>query len=210
MLNSPEVETYLSDLVPERPPEMLAMEAHARENNFPAIGPVVGYFCYQVARMIKARDVFELGSGYGYSTAWFAQAVRENGGGLVHHVVWDKALSRQARGHLERLGLSGWVQYHIGEAIQALSDSAGPYDLIFNDIDKQGYPASLPVIYEKLRPGGVMIIDNMLWYGRIFDEADRSASTTGIRVATKMLVEDARWVTTLMPIRDGVIIAYKK
>lgn len=210
MLISPQVEAYLESLVPARPAEMLAMEAHAREMNFPAIGPAVGYFCYQMARMIGAKEIFELGSGYGYSTAWFAQAVRENGGGVVHHVVWNKALSHQAQGHLERLGLSGLVQYHIGEAVQSLRDSAGPFDLIFNDIDKEGYPASLPVIREKLRPGGLMIIDNMLWYGRIFDERNRQADTEGVREVTRMLVESGDWITTLVPIRDGVILAYKK
>ena len=210
MLISPQVEAYLESLVPERPAEMLAMEAQAQEMNFPAIGPVVGYFCYQVASMIGAKEIFELGSGYGYSTAWFAQAVRDNGGGVVHHVVWDEALSHQARGHLERLGLSGVVRFHIGEAVETLKGSAGPFDLIFNDIDKEGYPASVPVVWEKLRPGGVMIIDNMLWYGRIFDEQNKHASTEGVREVTRMLVESEDWLTTLVPIRDGLILAYKK
>ncbi len=210
MLISEQVENYLEYLVPQRPEEMLAMEAYARENNFPAIGPVVGYFCYQVARMIGARQIFELGSGYGYSTAWFAQAIRENGGGTVHHVVWDDELSHQARRHLERLGMSGLVQYHIGEAVQTLSQNEGPFDLIFNDIDKDGYPASVPVVHEKLRPGGVMIIDNMLWYGRIFDDNDQEASTKGVREVTRLLIKDDRWISTLMPIRDGVIVAYKR
>ena len=210
MLVSPQVEAYLESLVPPRPQEMLAMEVQAREMNFPAIGPVVGYFCYQVARMTGAKEIFELGSGYGYSTAWFAQAVRENGGGIVHHVVWDEALSHQARGHLERLGLSGLVQYHIGEAVETLRESPGPYDLIFNDIDKEGYPASLPVIREKLRTGGLMIIDNMLWYGRIFDEQNRDADTEGVREVTRLLAGSEEWVTTLVPIRDGVILAYKR
>src|SRR5689334_9451240 len=94
-----EVGEYLETLIPERPPELQAMEAHAREQHFPIIGPVVGYLCYQLACTIGARQVFEMGSGFGYSTAFFARAVVENGGGLVHHVVWDDALSQQARAH---------------------------------------------------------------------------------------------------------------
>src|SRR6266700_646771 len=74
----PHLHEYLDSLVPPRPPEMQAMEAYAKQTNFPIIGPASGYFCYQVARMIGARRVFELGSGYGYSTAWFAKAVQEN------------------------------------------------------------------------------------------------------------------------------------
>src|SRR5512145_104422 len=94
------VSQYLENMVPPRPPEMQQMEAYARETGFPIIGPACGYFCYMIARMNGARRVFEMGSGYGYSTAWFARAVQENGGGVVHHVVWNEDLSQRARQHL--------------------------------------------------------------------------------------------------------------
>src|SRR4051812_28228283 len=94
---------YLDSLVPPRHAELIAMEAYAQQHNFPIVGPACGHFCYQLARMTNARRIFELGSGYGYSTAFFAKAVQENGGGVVHHVVWDEDLSRRARGHLARL-----------------------------------------------------------------------------------------------------------
>src|SRR4030042_5692105 len=103
------VQEYLISLVPEREPEMMVMEKYGDETGFPIIGPAAGYVCYQTARLIGARNVFEMGSGYGYSTAWFARAVKENGGGKVHHVVWDETLSKQAAGHLSRLGLDGLV-----------------------------------------------------------------------------------------------------
>ncbi|RPJ77916.1 MAG: O-methyltransferase, partial [Acidobacteria bacterium] len=176
----------------------------------PIIGPVAGHLCYQTARMIGARSVFELGSGYGYSTAWFARALRENGGGVVHHTVWDEDMSQQARGHLERLGLADLVRFHVAEAVGTLGGQPGPFDLIFNDIDKDGYPASLPVIKDKLRSGGVLIIDNMLWHARIFDPQDRSKATQGVRVFTRLITSDPDWIVTLAPVRDGVIVAYKK
>lgn len=209
-LVSAQVTQYLDSLVPPRPDEMQAMEEYARANRFPIIGPASGYLCYQIARMIGARRVFELGSGYGYSTAWFARAVQENGGGTVYHVVWDAGLSQQARRHLAALGFGDLIHYHVGEAVQALRETSGPFDVIFNDIDKQGYPESLPVIKEKLRPGGVLIIDNMLWHGRIFDESDRSADTEGVREVTRLITGDPDWIASLVPIRDGLIVAYKK
>src|SRR5215510_9364222 len=129
------LQEYLDSLVPPRPPEMQAMEAYAKQTHFPIIGPASGYFCYQVARMIGARRVFELGSGYGYSTAWFARAVQENGGGVVHHVVWDEDLSRRARGHLDALGLGDQVRYTVGEAVDTLRRTEEQFDIIFNDID---------------------------------------------------------------------------
>lgn len=202
--------TYLDGLVPPRPPEMQAMEAHADKIGFPIVGPASGHLCYQVARMIGAKRIFELGSGFGYSTAWFAKAVAENGGGEVHHVVWDEGLSQQARSHLAVLGYESIVRYHVAEAVETLRQTPGPFDLIFNDIDKEEYANSLPVIAEKLRPGGVLIVDNMLWHGRIFDERDKTPATDGIRNLTKMLTQSPAWVTSLVPVRDGIMIAFKK
>ena len=203
------VSAYLESLVPARHPELLAMEADARKQNFPIIGPVVGYLCYQVARMIGARRVFELGSGFGYSTAFFARAVEENGGGVVHHVVWDEALSTRARRHLGAMGHDGVVTYHVGEAIETLRNESGPFDLVFNDIDKHAYPESLPAIEDKLRQGGVLIVDNMLWSGRILDKRDTTADTEGVRALTRMLTASPRWITSVIPIRDGVVIAVR-
>jgi predicted O-methyltransferase YrrM len=201
------VSTYLESLVPARHAELIAMEMDARKQDFPIIGPVVGHLCYQVARMIGARRVFELGSGFGYSTAFFARAIEENGGGVVHHVVWDEALSKRARRHLAAMGHDGVVTYHVGEAIETLRNEPGPFDLVFNDIDKHGYPASLPVIESKLRSGGVLIVDNMLWSGRIFDTRDGSADTQGVRELTRLLTTSSQWTTSVIPIRDGVVIA---
>jgi caffeoyl-CoA O-methyltransferase len=201
---------YLDSLVPPRPPEMQAMEAHAQEINFPIIGPTSGHYCYQVARMIGAKRIFELGSGYGYSTAWFAKAVSENGGGEVFHVVWDEELSRQARQHLAALGYDGLIRYHVAEAVQTLRETPGPFDLIFNDINKAGYAASLPFIAEKLRPGGVLIVDNMLWSGRLFEAGDQSPETASIRKLTELLTRSPDWIVSLAPVRDGVVVAYKK
>ena len=186
------------------------MEAYAREKKFPIIGPACGNLCYEIARMIGARRVFELGSGYGYSTAFFARAVQENGGGAVHHVVWDEELSGKARQHLGAMGFADVVRYQVGEAVGELEKADGPFDIIFNDIEKRGYPASLPVIERKLRSGGVLITDNMLWSGRIFDPTDTSPNTEGVREFTRQVRDSGRWIVSLVPIRDGMIVALKK
>ncbi len=209
-LTYPLVQEYLASLVPPRDKELQVMEAHAEKNDFPIIGPACGYYCYQLARMMNARSVFELGSGFGYSTAWFAKAVMENGGGVVHHTVWDEGLSKSARSHLLKLGVAEVVQYHVSEAVETLRGEGGPFDIIFNDIDKDAYPASLDVIKEKLRSGGLLIIDNMLWSGRIFDKSDTSPATEGVREFTRRITTDSDWIVSLTPMRDGMIVAYKK
>src|SRR5262245_59084830 len=206
-LISTDVAKLLDALVPARHAEMQTMEAEARETSFPIIGPASGYLCYLLTRLTRPRPVFELGSGYGYSTAWFALAVRDNGGGTVHHVVWDDNLSQRAQKHLAVMGLSSIVQFHVGEAVAALREESDYFDVIFNDIDKQAYPDSLPVIREHLRPGGLVITDNALWSGRIFDEQDQSPATMGVREYTRMLTQDSAWTTSLVPIRDGLLVA---
>ena len=204
------LQEYLASLVPPREPELQKMEEYAEKNGFPIIGPACGYYCYQLARMINAKSVFELGSGYGYSTAWFAKAVKENGGGVVHHTVWDEDLSTSAQGHLSALGSADVVEFHIAEAVETLRQTEGPFDIIFNDIDKEGYPESLPVIKEKLRHGGLLIIDNMIWHGQTLDPNDHEASTEAIRRFTRDVTTDLDWIVSLIPARDGMIVAYKK
>jgi caffeoyl-CoA O-methyltransferase len=210
------IQAYLTGLVPARPPEMLLMERYAEEQDFPIIGPVAGYYCYQVARLAGATSVFEMGSGYGYSTAWFAKAVQENAAetagrqGVVHHVVWDQDLSDRARVHLKNLNFDQLIHYHVAEAVQTLSARPEQFDLIFCDIDKNGYPAALDVINAKTHPGSVLIIDNMLWHARIFDPSDQSANTVGVREFTRRITTSSDWIATLSPLRDGLIVAYKK
>jgi predicted O-methyltransferase YrrM len=201
------VTTWLDGLVPERPAELVRMEAGAAKTGFPIIGPAAGHLCYLLARMMGARRVFELGSGFGYSTAWFARAVRENGGGEVHHVVWDEALSERARRHLEVLGYDDLIRYHVAEAVGVLEAAEGPFDLVFNDIDKEGYPASLPVIRRKLRRGGLLIVDNLLWHGQILDASDREPATVAIRELTRSVMSDPAWIASIAPVRDGLLIA---
>ena len=204
------VQDYLTSLVPPREPELQKMEEYADKNGFPIIGPACGYYCYQLARIINAKSVFELGSGYGYSTAWFARAIKENGGGIVHHTVWDEDLSKRAQGHLSALGSADVVEFHIAEAVETLRQTEGPFDIIFNDIDKEGYPESLPIIKEKLRHGGLLIIDNMIWHGQILDSSDHETSTEAIRRFTRDVTTDLDWIVSLIPARDGMIVAYKK
>jgi predicted O-methyltransferase YrrM len=160
-----------------------------------------------MARLTGARRIFELGSGYGYSTAWFARGLRENGGGEVHHVVWDQELSNRARGHLKTLGYEDLVRYHVGEAVETLTNEPGEFDIVFNDIEKADYPKAIRAIEPRVRRGGLLIVDNMLWSGRVLDDVDRTPATEGIREATRMLTRSDRWISALVPLRDGMIVA---
>ncbi len=209
-LYQPALTAYLEGLIPPRPPVLQEMEDYARSTRFPIVGPVVGQMFYVLTRLRGARRVFELGSGFGYSTAWFAMGVRDNGGGEVFHVVWDKRLSEAAREYLGRLGLADLVRFRIREAVEELRQTQGQFDVIFSDIDKEGYPASLPVIKEHLARGGVMLVDNMFWRGKVLDPSVTDEATTGIRQFVTAVFADKDFVSTIVPLRDGVLVALRK
>jgi predicted O-methyltransferase YrrM len=205
----PEIKTYIDQLSVHNDPILLEMEAVAAERHFPIIGPVVGRFLYQTTLIRKATRIFELGSGYGYSTLWFAKAVQRLGGGEIVHTDGDRKNSDQAKHYLSRAGVVDLIRFHVGDAIEALRQTSGPFDLIYMDIDKHQYPAAFPVIREKLPTGGVLIVDNMLWFGRVVRKDDTAASTEGIRRLTRALWADPEFFTTLVPLRDGFVISVR-
>lgn len=205
----PKVAAYLEYIAQHDNPLLKEMEERARSERFPIIGPVAGVFCYQIARLLHARQVFELGSGFGYSTVWFARAVADNGGGRVYHTVWDEQLSKDARAYLTRAGLVHIVNFQVTESLTALQRHNRQFDLIFCDIDKTLYPEALPIIKGRIRPGGAVIFDNMLWRGRIFDAEDRDEATEAVRRTTEMLLADPDFTTSMIPIRDGLVLAVR-
>jgi caffeoyl-CoA O-methyltransferase len=206
----PALAAYLEGLIPPRPAVLQEMEAYGERERFPIVGPAVGQLFYLLTRVRGARRVFELGSGYGYSTSWFAMGVRDNGGGQVFHVVWDDRLSRMAREYLGRLKLADMVQFRTSEAVEELGRTDGTFDIIFSDIEKPGYPASLPVIKEHLAPGGIMLVDNMIWRGRVLDRTVTDAATNGVRTFTAAVFADPEFASTIIPLRDGILVARKR
>ena len=128
---------------------------------------------------------------------------------MVHHTVWDEGLHSRAKANIEEAGYGDTVKFHLGEAVQALKDTEGTFDMFFNDIDKDGYPASLPVMKQKLRVGGVITIDNMLMGGNVYNSEAKGASVEGSREFTRLLKADPDFTFQLMPIRDGIITALR-
>lgn len=188
-------------------PLLREMEARGARDGFPIIGPLVGPWLYFMARLNRAKRIFEMGSGFGYSTWYFAKALQDNGGGTVSHVVWDEGLSKEARGWLQQAGLLQYCDFQVSEAVLALSGEKPGLDVIFMDIDKEGYPAALEVIEQKLRPGGLLLVDNVLWSGRVLDVGSRDAAVCAIQKFNSKLRQSPRWQYLINPLRDGLGVA---
>ncbi|MCB1218428.1 O-methyltransferase [bacterium] len=204
-LLSQELDDYIVGQTRLCDPILTEMEERAERDGFPIIGPAVGPWLYFFTRLMKASHVFEMGSGYGYSTWFFAKAIKDNGGGTVTHTVWDENLSRDARVFLERAGLADQCDFQVSEAVLALSGASQGIDIIFCDIDKEMYPNALDVVESKLKPGGLFICDNLLWNGKVLEPtAEGDEATAGVKEITRMLRESPRWDFLVTPLRDGV------
>jgi len=204
----PRIDEYLRGLYDDGDPVRHEMETLARQRDFPIVGPVVGRHLEVLTRSVGARRVFELGSGYGYSAYFFARAV--GAGGEVHCTELSADNVGLARGFLGRAGLLDRVTYHQEEATAALRRVGGTWDVVYNDIDKDGYPATVDLAYAHLRPGGLFITDNVLWSGRVLPgRYDGSAATHGVIEFTRLLMAHKGFLTTINPTRDGVAIAVR-
>jgi caffeoyl-CoA O-methyltransferase len=203
-----DIEEYLRRLYDDADPVRLEMEELAKVKRFPIVGPLVGRSLIVLARAIGARRVFELGSGYGYSAYFFARAV--GAGGEVHCTELSAENVELARGFLTRAGLWDRVTYHQQEATAALREVGGTFDVVYNDIDKDGYPAVVDMAYAHLRPGGLFITDNVLWSGRIVDgHDDGTVNTRAIAEFTRRLMSHPGFLTSINPTRDGVAVAVR-
>jgi predicted O-methyltransferase YrrM len=203
-----ELDRYILDLLPPRDPVIAEMEAYAAEHDVPIVGPAVGTLLETLARSINAERIFELGSAIGYSTAFFAKAVGR--GGQVTYTDGDPKKAEQARGYLERLGYLDRVVIRVGDAAQSLEATTGYYDLIFIDVDKDGYPRALQAAAPRVRRGGLLVADNVLWSGKVVDPAVKDAATEGIRQFNNRLFALPEFSSVIVPLRDGVAIARRE
>ncbi len=201
-----ELETYMKHLLPDRDETLIEMENYASENGFPIVGPRAGTLLSQLVLITGAKNIFEMGSGYGYSAYWMAHRMSKDG----KIICTDGSSENRDRAvkYLEKGGFSDRVDFHVGDAREIIKDHDGPFDIIFNDIDKEQYPEALELALPRLRSGGIFITDNVLWSGRILDE-NPSESTRGILEFNKRLFGSSGLLSSIIPIRDGLAMAVK-
>lgn len=204
----PGLDDYLLSMLPERNSVLRKMEAVARERRIPIVGPAVGRLLAQYVRLMPARRIFELGSAIGYSTLWLAEAAGPEG--RVFFTDGSEENARIASAYFAEAGLSGRITVLTGDALTLLDQTPGEFDLIFNDVDKEGYPAVFERALPRLRPGGLFISDNVLWRGRLrLPESEDDAETAAIRAFNAALYASPDVETVLLPLRDGVAVARK-
>jgi predicted O-methyltransferase YrrM len=205
MIVNPDIERYMEGLLPARDPLLAEIEAQAAQRGIPIVGPMVGRFLAQLIMLTGARRVFELGSAIGYSTIWMARAAGPDA--EIHYSDGGEANAREAAGYFARAALTGRIRVHVGDALTELANTAGTFDVIFNDVDKEGYPAVLAAAPARLRQGGLLVTDNTLWHSRVLNPVDEASRA--VVEFNRVLYESGMFFTTLMPLRDGVSVSLK-
>jgi predicted O-methyltransferase YrrM len=212
-ITNPAIEDYIRGLLARHDePVLLEMEAEAKERGFPIVGRMVGVVLEILARSIGAKRVFELGSGFGYSGYWFSRAVGPDG--ELHLTDGDPENEKKAADYLGRAGLDGPVTFHVGDAVTSLEAVEGDFDVVYCDIDKHGYPEAWRASRDRVRPGGFYICDNTLWSGRVTgatgaDPDPHAGWTEAIIEMNRAAASDPAYLTTILPIRDGVLVAHR-
>jgi predicted O-methyltransferase YrrM len=207
------VHDYLLTLARLPHPELDVVRAEGTAQGIPIVAAQSGALLHALTRASRAARVLEIGTAIGYSGLWIATALAADG--MLITLERDRARAEVARAHFEAAGVGGRVTVMIGDATQYLHKIAGPFDLIFQDADKASYSPLLDRLIQLLRPGGVLVTDNVLWSGEVVpgfvNPPKRSAAdTAAIAAYNQNLAADARLYTTFLPIGDGVALSVKQ
>jgi len=209
---SEDIIAYLEDHT-EPEPELL--NKLNRETNltvpFPNMltGHVQGRFLSFISKLLRPRNILEVGTYTGYSAICFAEGMAE--GGKIHTIDKNPELEDIAMRYFKEAGLEKSIMPYQGDALEIIPELEGTFDLIFLDADKENYPNYLGLLKDKLSLNGLMMIDNTLWNGKVLKKAHSGdQETQGIQKLNKLVVEDPELDSFMLPLRDGITLVRSK
>lgn len=204
---------YLDQLIPQTDPLLREMEEFGAQHGVPSADREVALFIEITARAIKARLALEIGMAIGYTTTHLARAVGEaSEGGLVVTIDPSDEMIKAAEGYLTRAGLRARVRIERGKALEVVPRLTETFDLLFIDALKEEYAGYLDLALPKLRKGGVVIVDNLLWGGQVAGEIrspDQESSTNALREFNKQFVNHLQLRAEILSVGDGLGYAVK-
>ncbi|MBU7007928.1 O-methyltransferase [Phosphitispora fastidiosa] len=211
---NPQIEEYIRGLAPERPDYMLEMERYAEENYVSIIPPEVAQFLTTLIHLSQAREVLEIGTAIAYSTIWLAWAAAPRGG----HITTIEINERRAAAAVENIrqaGLEDKITLLKGHAVDIVPHLKDEYDFIFIDAAKGQYGWFFEELYPRLKPGGLLVSDNVLAEGAVVvpEEELRHRQKTAVRRLRdylRMITSHPGLETTIIPFGDGLAVSLKK
>ena len=205
---APAIEKYLSEILPARDSLLAAMEEYARKNSVPIIGPECGRLLYLLTQISGAKRIFEMGSAIGYTAIWFARAAGPHA--EVYFTDGDPKNADIARENFRKAGIAEQVRILTGDAIDLIDTVPGEFDIILIDVFKHQYPEALRKSLPRLKHGGLVITDNVLWSGRVTQtQTPADDNTRGVLEFNKMVYTSKALFSVIVPLRDGVAVCRK-
>jgi caffeoyl-CoA O-methyltransferase len=210
-MNQKDIDQYIEN---HSSPESTILNKIYRDSNLQMINPrmvsghIQGLFLKMISLMIKPKNILEIGTYTGYSAICLAQGLAQDGN--LHTIEINDELISMAHDYFESEGLSQTIIQHVGNALEIIPELNHSFDLIFIDGEKREYPQYYNICVDKLNSGGYLIADNVLWNGKVVDQATHNESATkAILEFNKMVQEDVRTENVLLPIRDGLMMVRK-
>ncbi len=204
----PKIANYIAALSTETDPFVIQLACQGHARGFPFLGLQAASCLELLASLLRARRVFEFGSGFGYSAYFLARAVGE--GGQVHGSEPEAELLGVHRTLFERHPYRQRIHLHQGLGEHVLESLSGEFDLIFIDHEKTLYPSALAAAIPRVRVGGAILADNVLWSGRTADTTNATdRDTEALRQFNTLSHEDPRLKTTILPVGDGLSLSLR-
>jgi predicted O-methyltransferase YrrM len=207
------IEGYLAQLNHAGDPVLEEIARGNATRGLPLVDAEVGALLRVMATAIKASRILEIGTAIGYSGIWLARALPADG--LLLTLEMNEERAREARDNFARAGVSDRVSVIVGDAQLKIAKVSGPFDLIFQDGDKTLYTPLLNRLVALLRPGGLLITDNVLWDGEVVPgfaatPCQNAADTHAIIEYNERIAAHPDLLTSIVPLRDGVSISVKR
>lgn len=205
------MDQYIEDHT-EREPEVLAALARATHQKIlrPRMlsGNVQGQFLKMLCRLTGAQRVLEVGTYTGYAAISMAMGLED--GGIVHTIDINDEIEDFTREHIRRSGLESRIRFHVGDACDIIPRLDERFDLVFIDADKREYADYYRLVFDKVRPGGMIVADDVLWDGKVLERESRDAQTQGIIAFNDMVSRDERVEKVMLPVRHGLLLVRKR
>src|ERR1041384_7469021 len=197
---------YLHQLRTQSDPLLIEMETYADEHHVPIADREVAAFLEITARVSGARNALEIGMAIGYSVVHLARGMGQQGS--VTTIEPSDEMIRAASGYLERAGLMDRVKIERGKALEVMPRLEQTFDLLFIDAVKEEYKQYLDLGLQRLRTGGVVIVDNLLWGGKVAGD-DTESSTVALREFNPSFINHPQLIAEVLPVGDGLGYAVK-
>lgn len=172
-------------------------------------GHFQGRVLSMISKLTRPKTILEIGTYTGYSALCLAEGMQE--GGILHTIDHNEELHDFQKKYFDRSPFKDQIRQHVGEALQIIPTLSGPFDLVFIDADKANYSNYFNLVIDKINPGGILLSDNVLWSGKVTSTPDeKDLDTKELIIYNKLLNEDPRIETVLLPIRDGLTLSRVK